>query len=264
MERLKRLIKNKTICIALHGKSIEELETNIEFFDSNNICWISVNSFDIIEDYILNKINKKLDIIYCGAYFFPKIEKEIRIPKLINAFDKGAFVIAKQYIFTEIFPQNGIDGLDKIFKKQLLFLEEVFPNNKTFSLMEVLSKNTVSSIGYLLCILSIAGAEKIILFGFDGLNEQTSDILQTYYKADIQTNRRILPEFKNRIDEFHEEYFCAIKGDTFHFNNTFPTYYAMCMEQFNISKLPQIFNCSLNSNFEVFEKISYNRAKELI
>lgn len=263
MNRLKNIIKNKTVCIALHGNSIKELEDNIEEFNTDNICWVSVNSFDIIEEYILNKINKKLDIIYCGAEFFPEIEKTIRIPLLIKAFENKVFVLGKEFLFTETFPNNGHKELYSKYKKQILLIEDIIAKNKE-SLLKILSTNTVSSLGYLLCALSIAGAKQIILFGCDGIKGTENNYLSTYYQSNTHIERRILSRFKNILSELRDEYFCGVKGDTLKFNKTFDNYYSMCMNLFNITTFPNIFNCSINSNIHNFNKISYHIAIKLI
>ena len=225
MNRLKAKIKDRPVCILLHGRSLEELEKRITEIKNEKICWISLNAYDIVEKYILQKINKKLDIIYCGANYTPDIEV-LRIPLLIQSLDKGAFLIAKRYLFTEVFPKFINIDLYKFYQKKILFLENVYNSNGK-SLFEVLSTHTVSSLGYLLCALSIAGAKEIKLFGLDGCGEPPDDLLSTYYKPEIHRERR------KKVTSIKS----SIQSDTYIYNNKYYNTYLECMKEFNIEHI---------------------------
>jgi len=255
MKRLAEKIKDKTVCIALHGKSLQELEDKIGDFNNNSICWASLNAFDIVDEYILSKVYRKLDIIYCGAEYFPEIEQEIRIPLLVMALDRGAFVVGKEFLFTETFPNNGVSGLHETYAENILLLENI-PG-----FMELMLQYTVSSFAFLLCVLSIAGAKNIILFGCDGIGPEVTDYLGTYYKSDIHIKRRVLPRFKGV--KVRDGYFTSVQNDTVKFNNNFDEYYSRCMSVFRVSTPPNVYNCSSNSVVNNFKKISYDEAIKL-
>ena len=249
MNRLSKIVEDKIVCIAMHGKSLEELEDRIEDFNSDKICWASCNAFDIVEDYILSKINKKLDIIGCFAEYFPEIEKEVRIPALIKALDNGSFVLAQEYLFTKTFPENGYGELLSKYISQILIIK---------SLARLLKQDRVSSLGFMLCALSIAGAKDIILFGCDGIGPEVTDYLGTYYKSDIHIKRRVLPRFKGV--KVRDGYFSSVQSDTIHFNNNFNDYYSRCLRQFKVFTTPKISNCSMSSVITNFKKIFYDEA----
>ena len=251
MVELENLVKNKIVGVALHGKSIEELEERIELFKDLDIVWVSLNAFDIIETYILNKINKKLSLIYCLADYWPEIEKNIRIPLLIEAINRGSLMIAKKYLFENIFPENGAPDFFGKYRDKIFLIEDFIDINH-FSIENLLSHYTVSSLGYILSTLSILKAKKIILFGCDGgiKNDITS-----YYKSDIHIERRVLAPYK--LKDFEDGMLFNIQSDTDILNTEFWKTYLTCMTLFNITP-PPILNCSPNSYVTTFPIITYD------
>ena len=258
MDRLENLVQNKTIGVMLHGKSIEELENRIELFKNLDIVWVSLNAFDIMETYILNKINKKLDIIFCLAHFWPEIEKNIRIPALINAIKNGTLVIAKKYLFDSIFPESKFPDIYDQYEKSILLIEDII-NQDNKSLADILLVYTVSSLGYILCVLSILKAKQIILFGCDGA---LFNDLNSYYKSERLLERRVV--FPNKLTDYPDGYLISLKSDTEILNTDFFNTYLTCMNKFNMPLVP-ILNCSPNSYITAFPLITYdNLLKEYL
>lgn len=57
----------KPIYLCLQGPSIKTLEDNVEYFKEHDVLWASLNRFSIVQKGVLDKIDKKFDIVYCSS-----------------------------------------------------------------------------------------------------------------------------------------------------------------------------------------------------
>jgi len=258
MNRLVDKIKNKIVCIVLHGKSIEELENRIEEFNNDNICWVSMNTFDIVQNNILNKINKQLDIIYHFSLHRGNIEIEVQIPNLKQAIDKGSLLITNKNLFIDAYTRLQQEEFINEYKDKVLLLDDI--KTKANIPLEKVEAG-LPTICYILYSLIIMGASKIIVFGFDGSDYDinTSD-MNSYYKSDIVFSRTVLP--KEKVENLAKGFLGSIGYDTLSINNNFLAIYEKIKSSFNLSELPIILNCSPISKIKVFKIIDYNEALE--
>ena len=258
MKKLINKIKDKTVCVLLHGKSIEELEDRIEEFKNDNICWISMNEFDIIQDNILNKIDKQLDIIYNFSLHRGNMEKEIQIPNIKQAIDKGSLLITNKNLFIDAYTRLQQEEFINEYKDKVLLLDDI-KTKENIPLEKVVSG--LPTICYILYSLAIMGASKIIIFGFDGSDYYVNSLnYSTYYKSNIELSRMVLP--KEKAENLPKGLLAAVGYDTITINNNFLNIYEKIKSDFNLLKLPTILNCSPISKIKVFKIINYNEALE--
>lgn len=256
------LVKGKTVCFITGGRSIEELEKRIEEFKDLPIIWTSMNRFDMMEEYILEKIGKKFDMISdCSTVGFErrhKYEREIRFPKFEEFLtrEENNVLLTSHIVIEQAFVELNRGDLPTKYKHKIAIVEEIFdscqekpaefwtppPNSLTLSLAGI-----------------IAGqAKKIIMFGFDGFpysKEMTTDqILDSYYKP------KIIRE--DRRKAFGDVTSGNLVGDTISFNKRFPNILRVYQSSF---KNPvEIVNCSPNSFITAFRKTDYDHVKEEI
>lgn len=131
---------NKPIYLCLQGPSISLLDENIQEFKNRDVLWASLNKFRIIEDNILNKIDRKLDIIYCSS--LTRFQEE----------------------YTHIKKSNAV----------LISNHEIASNEKNIKI------DIVSSLGYgfsslfaFLSIISQLECPAIYIFGADGVARES-------------------------------------------------------------------------------------------
>ena len=251
MDKIQEKIENKVIGLIGAGRSLEELETRIEEFKDLDICWVSLDSFEVIDDYIFSKIDKKIEIIFSFGHFKP--EEEIKkINNIIKFLKNGGLLVTN--IFLRKY-HNSIKFGDfyNEYKKNIFIIEEFKKNERMFyEFMSTPNKPTNSMI-LILPYLILQEPKKIILFGFDGgvydeKNNNISYIKSIYYKSDIMEDRKIgdpfIPEEIARINEY------------------LPSMHKIVKDLFQLGSEPEIINCSQNSQWEHYRKINYNQLKE--
>lgn len=231
-----KMIINKPICIIVHGRSIEELEKRIYEFKDLDILWGSMSSFDIPQKYILDKINKKFDIIYDSGTVAnaENYELSIRIPRLINYFtnSKGYYICTnsdKNNLYQ--LRQRINPSFNEKYKDRIIYCEDLGINPKPFCV----------SLHLYIASLYKLGAEKVILFGADGGGKYDNNI-ESYYKWELVKNDK---EIAGNLSY-------NMVGDTNNINGS----YASLMQQ-SLGYIPEVLNCSPESTYTVFKPISY-------
>jgi len=246
-------IKDKIVCIMSHGKSIEKLEDYIDKFKDKNICWMSFNYWELMEKFILSKINKKLDVVldcaetpnweYGEIDNIRNFERKIRIPNIIKLIKRGTLIVSTLSLIREKYPilfDNTI--FYDWYKDKILFLDNLnifFPNMP------------LNSLSRLLAVALIGKPKKIIIFGLDGHLKKTRG-LETYYKPKLWLERKKL---LNEV-EMKNKFKFMLRDDTINIQNKYLEYITKVCKENKVS-IPPIINCSPDSKITIFKNINY-------
>jgi hypothetical protein len=243
IENCKKLIDNRIVAICLHGNSIEELEKRIYEFQDFNICWTSVGQWELIENHILSKINKELEITFDTAEVEKPIRFEIlrRIPRLKEYLSRSTnnFHITMRHLSISGLREKIGCSIEKDYASKIIYSEDICPAY-------------AFCVSFPLFITSLwaLGAKKIILFGCDGSRENS---INTYFHPE-----EVAIEKKIADNETFN-----LSGDCGWVAGGFPR----IIESFSRDtgmKPPEVINCSLKSIHTLYPIMSYDQTIEWI
>ena len=234
---------NTYFLLLCHGKSLEILEERIgEFASLNNIVWGSMSTFDIPQKYILDKIGCHFTVVYDSSTVKNANDYEliVRIPRLINYLTQNKI---NKYICTKTDKHNLFDLRNRLkptfnedFKNQIVYAEDLNIIPQDFK---------VSLHLYIACLIKL-GYKNIILFGADGGGKYGNSI-ESYYKwEEVKKDKEVADNLSYNM-----------VGDSNNINST----YEWLMNK-NIGYVPEILNCSPDSVYTVFKKITYDECLE--
>lgn len=291
IDRLNQTIQKRAVGVVGFGKSVGELEKRMWEFRKLDICWASFNHFDIIEDYILRKINKLLDIVFKFTQVLARMDKIVMLPRLMERLEKEKLIVTSRYLLKQ--GHYNLPYVIKAFEKykqNVVLLEDIRGNRNNCILNIECSPN--NSITHIINVLSLTNTKKIILFGFDGIRKDLNlsgrfaDLGMTKDKFDLI--RSGVPEFglkeeyKKKIEEARNSYYrpeikatreCRVtqysQAGSFYQNflnmeKYFKIAYKNFKKDFEIEKTPEIVNCSPNTYYTIFRKINYDELKKEI
>ncbi len=236
VQYLREVINKRPVAILLPGPSIAELEKQIERIGMLDICYATVNDFWIMEDKILSRIGKRLDIVMASA-------KECDVPTqrhidFVSRPDKNCFITEKVSFHHSYEPFMKEHG-DKV----LLFHADrsesmlYFPTHK-----QPLNFMAQASFSVLLQLAIIGEAQYIGLFGADGGYLPNNPLYWGGWKSDSEV----------RLDY-----------DTQVLNKVFKRLIKNTCEAYGLS-YSVIFNASSESKYLAFPKIGYEGAIEFM
>ena len=215
-----------------------ELESRIDRLKEFDICYASVDHQTVIEDKVLSKINKGLQVVMNASApcrFMEEIIPFLDRENTTLIAESSSFVldVPQGFIFDDFYAKYG--GKLLFFKS---FEKDDENGNKTpnedfplgFGYFGACSLST------LLPILIIGGASKVVLFGADGGKRDTDDIY--FYNC---SNGGLL----------------SIVIDTLWFNKTFAGILDRTYKTWDLERIG-IVNCSPNSFYGVIPKLSYD------
>lgn len=243
IEYLRKIINGRPVAIFAAGPSIKELENRIDELRHTDICYVGLNIFSIYEKYILRKIDKHFHIGICMADISRMIEY------ITNDFfnrDEDNMLISQQSSsfksFTYISTAFDLNKFINKYDKRLLFVcgADTTDPNKDRPL-HFASTNTLSA---LIQLMIIGKAPKIILFGADGGYANTTELYYRQY-------------------EYGGATVSSIVNDAILFNLWIPILLKNTYDTYNIRPI-EILNCSENSSYTPFPRISYNNVIELL
>ena len=245
MDRIEKIIENRVVGVLGHGGSLKILESRIEEFKDLNICWISLNMADLIEEYILSKIDKQLKILFTFAKTTLDNTKNFHIPLISKVINRGDIVISKKdllKIYDTLFGDFYMEFKDKMFdvldtvrykKGYAPFLSQPRANN---------------SMAIIIPFLLLFKPKKIVLFGCDGKANDGEKYCNNYFKPQIEEKRKELP--------------LNVGGDVEQMNLSFLTTLKNFKKYFGLGELAEIVNCTPNTQYTIFRKINYDQLKE--
>lgn len=222
----------------LFGNSINELETRIEEFRNFDICWTSVGQWELMETYILNKINKQLEVTFdCAESERPiGFELERRLPRLKEFLSRPANNAHITMRHTSIYGLRKKLGCNiaSEYSNKIIYAEDICP-----------AQAFCVSFPLFLMSLWVLGAKKIILFGCDG--NKTENAISTYFH----------PEEVYKEKKASNNVVFNLTGDSGWVVSAFPRIMETVHNQLNLP-YPEIINCSEKSIYDLWQKMSYN------
>lgn len=260
IERLRKLINKRPVAIILPGFSARELEQRIRELKDCDICYSGVNSFSVIEKYVLQKINRNLSIAMCIAYpeakmdsiidFLERQEDNIFISEKVSFKKKSFRLVQKNF---------HLDKFIKKYDEKLLFFNSVvipfiltmkgrlFP--KIPNREHPLHLRSQGSLSSLLCLILIGGASRVVIFGGDGGRINNEELYFRYINPP-----------KTSISQSGINPYMI---DTKAFNATMPLILKRIYKLYNLKPV-DIINCSERSHYTPFRKVSYDEAFVLL
>ena len=251
-EKLKEIINNRIVGIMAFGNSIKELEKYIIELKNYDICWATLNAFPVMEDYILSKIDKQLDIVFdCSTVIESQIMKyeDLRLPRLDNflARNYNNCWLTSYGITRDLKAMNRGSILEE-YKDKIIIVDNIFPTDCIPYFMSV-----PNSITLLIGAMMYGKAKKIILFGYDGFNGFPEDAINSYYHPELAKKEQLIA-----LGGYSDS---NLNLGTHLFKKNFTRIYNDYRQLFgNV----EIINCSFNSVYDNIRKIKYENLKEIL
>ena len=229
--KLRSKIGDRTLGVMLHGASINELENRAKEFRDLDMCYMSINRFEVMERRILSKMGKRLDIVFLMS----EQEMPRRIQDLHRYLDRGDNIL-----MTTFSTLSWLERED--------YMHIIWNHDEQLYVMPRLLCRPVYPISLALILdqMVICKVRDIVLFGADGyVPDSENDVwnqekmLATYYDPGYfkATNRP-----------------CGLAFGTKHFNETY---------EYDDTAL-NVINCSENSHIKHFRKIGYDQLRETV
>lgn len=233
----------KTILIVIHGKSVEELERRITDFKDLNVHWGSMSTFHIPQKYILDKINKKFDIVFDSSTVKNEIEYEtrLRLPRLRKYFDTtdGKYICTRTDKNNLYNLRSVIDSpFNNSYRDRIIYTEDIGIDPNPFC---------VSLHLYIACLAKL-GYERIVLFGADGGGIEGNNIASYYKSEEILEDKKIADNLSYNMT-----------GDT---NNVNTTYDIMMNKV--LGYIPNVINCSPITRYTCFPIKTYDETLNIL
>ena len=193
LEQIKHRINKRPILILLHGKSIVELEDNIIQMKDLDVCYCSINYFTLLEEHILNRIDRRLDFVYDSSFipveYRQNFECKYRIPRLRGFLDSSPekFYVTTKGSLERMCLDTGNEEFIIKYENQIFLID-----NLPFNL------NAPNSAILLVGLCIAFEISLIALLGFDGFKGVVqNDLLHSYYKSELYIKNHRYPSVGN-------------------------------------------------------------------
>lgn len=249
---LQRIIGQRSVGVMLHGKSIEALEDHIYALRDKDICWVSLGVFPMMEEFILSKIGKKLEIVLdCATVDHARTEfyeLKVRVPKLkpfLSRKEDNLWITTHGLVRDSVKPFYPY-FLDK-YESKMLLIDSIFPQDNIPKWMDVPNSAT-----FLIASVLAGGASKVFVFGLDGYTGDITKGVDFYYQRDLI--------IKERLAVFGRWEDPGINRDTDYFETRFK---GILEEYRNLfGNQAPVYNCSPVTVYTVLPKITYEQLEE--
>lgn len=254
IKRLQEIVAGRPVAILVAGPSIYKLEECIGELRNADICYFGLNSYTVQEVYILQQINKHFSAVMCSSREgLPKIIGDIT--DFLDRDEDNMFISS---IWRATFELMGSDfDLKQFFikyNKKLIFFslsfERIFPNSN-YPLHFIVS----NSLLVLIQMAIIGKASSIVLFGADGGFKE--GVEEWYHRQNDDRHR-------GPADLFKCDYIVGPKETLIDDTNKYfnPIALPALTNLYNTYGFPptKILNCSEDSFYTVFSKVSYDVA----
>ena len=246
IERLRLIIDKRPAAIILYGPSVIELEERITGLKDCDMCYCAVNRFWIIEKYILGKINHNLSVVMCSAD--ARGEAYGTMSRVVSFLERPE---ANMFISTRrAFANAGANELIPRYDNKLLFHKTAWGSgdplfgqvpNSEYPLHIPL----LPSLSVILSLVIIGGASRVAIFGADGGRTKETSL---YYR-------------QSELHAVGQE--SSITYDASEFNQFMPGVLQKLYKTYSLLPV-DIINCSPQSHYTPFRKLSYNETFDLL
>ncbi len=239
INHLRKIIDGRTVAILAAGPSINDLEKRISELRDADICYLGLNHF-VQETYILQQIDRHLSVFMNSCR--EKIPRTIKDTINFLNRDEDNILVSSFYRNAFELMNNDFDlnqFLSKYDRKLIFFymLRERTVPNSDYPLHFTFD----NSLQTLIQLAMIGKASRIVLFGADG-----------YCKENIK-------EYYFRQGEYPPAPRENLITCTKCFNAAMPIAIRNTYETYNLAPI-DILNCSENSFYTPFPKVSYDDA----
>jgi hypothetical protein len=265
IERLRQIVAGRSVAVVLQGFSARELEDRVTELRDCDICWSSLNSFGVIEQHILRKIDRRCSVIMVNG----PVGIDVEIVNVIDFLerDENNLFISARLCF-ELTGHHKVpmpDGFDvrkfiKKYDRKLLFNEFIYPvfhdqaevffrhfPSEEFPLHFVAQ----NSLSVLLLNLVLGKPARIFIFGADGGRISQEGL---YFRE------QELRSYRHDLDGDIEG---SLLADTVTFNKRMPAMLWKVYRLFGLEPV-EIINCSEHSHYTPFKKLSYDDTFKLL
>lgn len=253
--KISEIINNRPVALVLQGKSVNELESRIQEFKDLNICWVALGLFTTIEEFILSKINKQLEIVFdCATvpesrlYSYETNERLPRLDRFLSRNTNNLWITSNGIIRDTIKGLHQESFFNKHYNK-IFIVDNLFPKKNISDYM-----NVPNSAALFLGALISGNPKNIVIFGLDGYSGNVNEGINSYYRPQYASMER-----QNALGSISDE---GISRDTNNFISKFPTVLKKYRKLFN--NYIEIYNCSPNSLYKIPKNISYNEALKIL
>jgi hypothetical protein len=225
MDRLINVIGDRPVGVLLHGASVKEMERGIYEVGKGDVCWVSLNSFSMVETNILQKIGDNLSVV--ALYAEAEIPRQYdNIVKFLQRKQNNLFITSTSIL--EKIPYY--EAFIREFRCKV-YLSGGLP-------IPWSAQRKANSVALLLSEIISSGAKEINIFGMDGIKVGPTAIQEkeSYYRHDTL---------------FTRGRFTSIGKDTTDFNKAFPKILDYLRQQ---GYTPTITNYNPKSYIKVFPR----------
>lgn len=251
IDHLRKIINGRPVAILAAGPSVKELEKRISELCHADICYFGLNNFSVQETHILQQIGKHLSVMMNSCReAMPEFIKDIinflnrdEDNMLVSSFWRNTFeLIDSDFDLNQFLSKyNG-----KLIFFSLSF-ERTVPNSD-----HPLHFIVGNSLQILIQLAMIGKASRIVLFGADGYCKE--NIEEYYYRQG---------QYKSSPREALIAREGLINDTNKYFNPITPIAIRNIYETYNLAPI-DILNCSENSFYTPFPKVSYDDAFEYL
>ncbi len=255
INHLRKIIDGRPVAILAAGPSIKELERRISELRHADICYVGLNSFTVQETPILEQIGKHLSVVMCSSREgIPRAIKDII--DFLNRDDDNMFVSSFWRDTFELMESDfDLNQFLSKYDRKLIFFdlswERTVPNSN-HPLHFIVSNSLLG----LVQLAIIGKASGIVLFGADGGCEK--NVKEWYYRQEdpghrgSATGEYIVGPREDLINDANK-----------YFNPIAPIAIRNIYETYNLAPI-DILNCSENSFYTPFPKVSYDDTFEYL
>lgn len=238
IEYLKSAIQGRPCVILLSGPSVTKFRQFSLQLKDRDICYASVNDYWVIEKTILDKLNKKLDIIMRSA-------KECKVPSqpdfdFLNRNQNNVLISERAGYYELQMPLP--EFLIKYGYKVFFFVAERSEMMRHVPNPQYpLHFFAQASFTILMSILAIGGAPLIVIFGADGGYIHGRELY---------------------LDGWVDSSLERLQYDAWLFNNTWPLLRKNLVQTHEVN--PRIINASSRSHYTAMKKVTANDAFNIL
>ena len=227
MTRLTEKVANRTVCVLLHGKSIQDIPKHA--LTGKDWCYASINNFIVVEDLMLKPINAELSVVLITSEA-EIIHKTMDIGVFLDRSPSNVFITTTWALGAL---ENRSHAFVDRFRNQIILV----PRLPFMPILKGRRQARPNSVTLLFLALAEAGVKKIVVLGMDGCSIELSNIdeKRTY----IDNGRFDYPDRQTEI-----------KVDTITFNQHFLKLWS--------NKTCTILNCSPGSHINAVKQITHD------